>query len=184
MGIGNTSTNKVCFAIELGDIQTDHLPPNPPNSGSLLLDWTITSPVQQSFLASNTNLRNCKPFKQPSTAKSTNTRTFSSFNPLALSSLHSLSNPSVVPTPKFATFFNSSLNVLPDSRFFPHYNPMPPLSPTMLRQSFVLTHVGTANFILEFAKKANTSFQLAAGTSSILPFPFNFFFAIFSFCFS
>jgi hypothetical protein len=43
------------------DIQTDHLPPNPPNSGSLLLDWTITSPVQQSILASNTNLRNCKP---------------------------------------------------------------------------------------------------------------------------
>ncbi len=32
------------------DIQTDHLRPNPPNSWSLLLDWTITSPVQSTQL--------------------------------------------------------------------------------------------------------------------------------------
>jgi hypothetical protein len=43
------------------DIQTDHIPPSPPNSGSLLLDLTYTSSVQQSILASNTNLRNCRP---------------------------------------------------------------------------------------------------------------------------
>jgi hypothetical protein len=36
----------------------------------------------------------------------------------------------------------------------------------------VLTHVGTANSILDLAKKASTTFQLAAGTSSNTAIPF------------
>ncbi len=56
----------------------------------------------------------------PSTAKSTNTRTFFNFNPLAPSSSHSLSNLSVVPTLKSATFYYSLPNVLPGSHFSPH----------------------------------------------------------------
>jgi hypothetical protein len=66
----------------------------------------------------------------------------------------------VVPTPKFATFFNSLPNALPGSHFYLHFNPMPPL----LQALFFLTHVGTANRILDLAKKANTTFQLATGT--------------------
>jgi hypothetical protein len=107
-----------------------------------------------------------------STAKSTNTRTFSNFTPLAPSSSHELSNPSVVPTPKFATFFYSLPNALPGSHFYLHFNPMPPLLQYHAEALSVLTHVGTANFILDLAKKANSTVQLAAGTSFNTAIPF------------
>jgi hypothetical protein len=113
-------------------------------------------------------------FKQPrmpSTAKSTDTRIFSNFNPLTPSFTHSLSNPSVVPTQacnyllqlaQCASRF-SLLSALQSNASFVAYH---------AQALSVLTHVGTANRILDLAKKANSTFQLAAGTSFNTAIPF------------
>ncbi len=116
------------------------------------------------------------PFKQPpipSTAKSTNTRTFSNFNPLAPSSSNSLSNLTVVPTLKFATFFYSLPNALPNSHFSLHALKQNASFVAYHAQALsVLTHVGTAHSILDPSKKTNTTFQLAAGTFLNTAIPF------------
>jgi len=120
----------------------------------------------------------------PSTAKSTNTRTFSNFNPLAPSSSHSLSNLSVVPTPKFATFFYSLPNALPGSHFYLHFNPMPPLLPTMHRPSLSSPTLAQPTPFLTLPRKPTQLSSSLLERPSILPFLFNLFFVIFSFRFS
>jgi hypothetical protein len=150
------------------NIQTDHLPPNPPNSGSLLLDWTITSPVQQSLLASNTNLRNCKPLQAATNAFNRKINKYkdlfqlqppgTKFLPLAIESLcgtHPEVRNFLLQLVQCASRF-SLLSAFQSNASFVAYH---------AQALSVLTHVGTANSILDLAKKANTIFQLAAGTS-------------------
>ena len=157
------------------DIQTDHLPPNPPNSGSLLLDWTITSPVQQAFLNSNTNLRNCKPLQAATNAFNRKINKYkdllqlqppgTKFLPLAIESLGG-THPEVRNFPlqlaKCASRFSLLSPLQSDASFVAYH----------AQALSVLTHVGTANSILDLAKKANTTLQLAAGTSFNTTIPF------------
>ena len=157
------------------DIQTDHLPPNPPNSGSLLLDWTITSPVQQSILASNTNLRNCKPLQAATNAFNRKINKYkdllqlqppgTKFLPLAIESLggtHPEVRNFLLQLAQCASRF-SLLSAFQSNASFVAYH---------AQALSVLTHVGTANSILDLAKKANSTFQLAAGTSFNTAIPF------------
>ena len=146
----------------------DHHPPNPPNSGSLLLDWTITSPVQQAFLNSNTNLRNCKPLQAATNAFNRKIHKYkdllqlqppgTKFVPLTIESLGG-TRPEIA---KCASRF-SLLSPLQSDASFVAYHAQEPS---------VLPHVGTANSILDLAKKANATLQLAAGTSSNTTIPF------------
>ncbi len=142
------------------DIQTDNFPPIPPNSGSLLLDWTINSPVQQWFLASNVNLRNCKPLQAASNAFNLKINTYkdllqlqppgTKFLPLAIESLGT--------HPEVRNFLlqlaqcasrSSLISALQSNASFVAYH---------AQVLSVLTHVGTANSILDLAKKASTTF--------------------------
>jgi hypothetical protein len=145
------------------DIQTDHLPPKPPNSGSLLLDCAITSPVQHWFLVSNTNLRNCKPLKAATNAFNRKINKYkdllqlqppgAKFLPLAIESLGGTD-------PKVRNFLLQLdqcasrlllLSALQSYASFIAYH---------VQALSVLTYVGTANSIVDLAKKANTTFSL------------------------
>ncbi len=141
---------------------------NLPNSGSLLFDCIITSPVQQSILASNTNLCNCKPLQAATNAFNRKINKYkdrlqlqppgTKFLPLAIESLSS-THPEVcnflIQLAQCASRF-SLLSAFQSNASFVAYH---------AQALSVLTHVGTANSILDLAKKASTTFQLAAGTS-------------------
>ena len=90
-----------------------------------------------------------------------------------------LSNPLSVPTPKFATFFYSLPNALAGSHFHLHFNPMPPLSPTMPRHSLSSCTLAQPTSLLILPRKPTQLSSSLLERPSILPFFFNFFFVFF-----